>query len=154
EKDYARQQGAVAGVTLTIEDDEFFVLLGPSGCGKSTLLKLIAGLEEPSAGAIFLGDELINAVEPGRRNVAMVFQNYALYPHMTVRRNVASPLKMGKVKRDVAHPEVDVALGRLGLNQLAERLVSELWGGQRQRVALAGALVRRPSVTLMDEPLS
>jgi sn-glycerol 3-phosphate transport system ATP-binding protein len=150
----AYETPVVRGVDLSIRHDEFFVLLGPSGCGKSTLLKLVAGLEPVTSGEIYLDDELINYVEPGRRNVAMVFQSYALYPHMTVRENVAFPLKQLKWDRPKIEAEVQSVAGLLELQLLLDRSVAQLSGGQRQRVALARALVRRPKVTLMDEPLS
>jgi multiple sugar transport system ATP-binding protein len=145
---------AVDGVSLDIADGELFVLLGPSGCGKSSLLKLIAGLEEPSAGAIRLDDEIVNHTTPGSRNVAMVFQNYALYPHMTVRDNVRFPLRMLKTPRAEAEAAVAEAARTLELEPLLDRPVGQLSGGQRQRVAVARAIVRRPRVMLMDEPLS
>jgi multiple sugar transport system ATP-binding protein len=145
---------ALREVSLEIADGELFVLLGPSGCGKSTLLKLIGGLEEPTAGEIRIGDALVNHVSPGRRDVAMVFQSYALYPHMTARENVRFPLRMAKVPRGEAARAVDEAAGVLGLEALLDRKVGALSGGERQRVAVARALVRDPAVLLMDEPLS
>jgi ABC-type sugar transport system ATPase subunit len=145
---------AVDGVELTVEDHEFFVLLGPSGCGKSTLLRLIAGLDDPTSGRVFFGDRLMNYRPPGERNVAMVFQNYALYPHMSVRRNIAFPLKMRKIRGAQASAAVAQVSGTLGLDPYLERLVGQLSGGQRQRVAVARAIIRAPEVMLMDEPLS
>src|SRR3954449_10755051 len=145
---------AVAELDLGIEDGELFVLLGPSGCGKSTLLKLIGGLEEPSAGEIRIDGRLVNHVSPGRRDVAMVFQSYALYPHMTARENVRFPLRMAKVPRAEAVAAVEEAAGVLGLEALLDRKGGALSGGERQRVAVARALVRDPAVLLMDEPLS
>jgi multiple sugar transport system ATP-binding protein len=145
---------AVDDVSLEIADGELFVLLGPSGCGKSTLLKLIGGLEDPSDGEIRIGGELVNHVSPGRRDVAMVFQSYALYPHMTARENVRFPLRMAKVPRAEAARAVKEAAGVLGLEPLLDRKVGALSGGERQRVAVARALVRDPAVLLMDEPLS
>lgn len=145
---------AVDAVELTIEDHEFFVLLGPSGCGKSTLLRLIAGLDEPTSGRVFFGDRLMNYRPPGERNVAMVFQNYALYPHMSVRRNIAFPLKMRKVRGEAASAAVAEVSETLGLGPYLDRLVGQLSGGQRQRVAVARAIIRAPEVMLMDEPLS
>ena len=130
------------------------MLLGPSGCGKSTLLKMVAGLEGVTDGEIYIDRELINYVPPGRRGVAMVFQNYALYPHMTVRQNIGFPLKMAKTRRDRIEAAVQEVAAIVALSELLERPVSQLSGGQRQRVALARALVRQPRVTLMDEPLS
>ncbi len=149
-----RERAAVEDVTLEIHDKEFFVLLGPSGCGKSSLLKLVAGLEEPDAGQIWLDDRLVNYTSPGARNVAMVFQNYALYPHMSVRENIRFPLRMRKVdKRTQAARVLEVARV-LELEDELDRWVGELSGGQRQRVALARAIVRDPAAMLMDEPLS
>jgi ABC-type sugar transport system ATPase subunit len=145
---------AVADVTETIQDGEFFVLLGPSGCGKSTLLKLLAGLEHPTSGRIYIGGALSNYVEPRKRNVALVFQNYALYPSMTVRQNVRFPLKMAGTKGPEAERAVLAAAEPLGLEPLLDRGIGQLSGGESQRVALARAIVRSPSVTLMDEPLS
>jgi multiple sugar transport system ATP-binding protein len=145
---------AVAELDLGIEDGELFVLLGPSGCGKSTLLKLIGGLEEPSAGEIRIDGRLVNHVSPGRRDVAMVFQNYALYPHMSARENVRFPLRMAKVPRGQADAAIERAAAALEIGPLLARKVHELSGGERQRVAVARALVRDPAVLLMDEPLS
>jgi multiple sugar transport system ATP-binding protein len=145
---------AVDDLSLDVADEEFLVLLGPSGCGKTTALRMIAGLDEPSEGEIRIGDRVVNEVEPKDRDVAMVFQSYALYPHMTVRRNIEFPLR----SRDVPAAErarlvADVAVG-LGLTSLLDRKPAQLSGGQRQRVALARAIVRRPAAFLMDEPLS
>jgi multiple sugar transport system ATP-binding protein len=145
---------AVEDVDLAIEDGELFVLLGPSGCGKSTLLKLIGGLEDPTSGEIRIGDRVVNFVSPGRRDVAMVFQSYALYPHMSARENIRFPLKMAKVPRAEAAEAVERAAGVLELDALLERKVGALSGGERQRVAVARAIVRDPAVLLMDEPLS
>jgi ABC-type sugar transport system ATPase subunit len=145
---------ALDGVSLEIADREFFVLLGPSGCGKSTLLKLIAGLEEPGAGRLWLDDELVNYMPPARRNVAMVFQSYALYPQMNVLDNIAFPLRMRRVGRSARERAAREVAATLGLEPLLGRAVSQLSGGQRQRVAVARALVREPRVLLMDEPLS
>ncbi len=144
----------VRGVSLRAEDGEFLVLVGPSGCGKSTLLRLIAGLETPDAGEVRIDGRVVDELEPGERDVAMVFQNYALYPHMTVEANVAFPLKMARVPRAERSARAAEALGLLGIGELARRKPSQLSGGQQQRVALARALVRRPKLFLFDEPLS
>jgi multiple sugar transport system ATP-binding protein len=145
---------AVRDLTLEIADHEFLVLLGPSGCGKSTALRMIAGLEEPTLGKITIGDEVVNDIDPRDRDVAMVFQTYALYPHMTVQRNIEFPLKSRGVSHDERNQLVSDAAASLGLTELLDRKPAQLSGGQRQRVALARALVRRPQVFLMDEPLS
>jgi multiple sugar transport system ATP-binding protein len=145
---------AVSDVSLKIEDGEFLVLLGPSGCGKSTILRMVAGLEDATSGEIVIGDRLVNFVDPVKRNVAMVFQNYALYPHMTVLKNIAFPLSIAKKPKSEIQAAVKRAAGILGLEELLERLPGELSGGQRQRVALARAIVREPQAFLMDEPLS
>jgi ABC-type sugar transport system ATPase subunit len=152
-KHYGKSE-AVRGVDLAIAPGEFIALLGPSGCGKSTLLKLIAGLEELTDGEIYVGGKLANYLRPSARNVAMVFQNYALYPHMTVRENVGFPLKMGGVPRDQVRARVESAAGLLQLSAQLDRFPDELSGGQRQRVALGRAIVREPLAFLMDEPLS
>ena len=144
----------VKSVSLKAEDGEFLVLLGPSGCGKSTILRLIAGLEDATSGEILIDGKIVNFVSPVNRNAAFVFQNYALYPHMTVFKNIAFPLATAGMPR----PEIDAAVQEaariLELSHLLERLPSQLSGGQRQRVALARAIVRKPAVFLMDEPLS
>ncbi len=145
---------AVSDVSLKIEDGEFLVLLGPSGCGKSTILRMVAGLEDATSGEIVIGDRLVNFVDPVKRNVAMVFQNYALYPHMTVYKNIAFPLSIAKRPKGEIEAAVSRAAGILALEELLERLPGELSGGQRQRVALARAIVREPQAFLMDEPLS
>jgi multiple sugar transport system ATP-binding protein len=145
---------AVDDLTLDVADEEFLVLLGPSGCGKSTALRMIAGLEEPTEGTIEIGEREVNDVEAKDRDVAMVFQSYALYPHMTVRRNVEFPLKTRRVPAAERNRLVQEAAGILGLEDLLERKPAQLSGGQRQRVALARAIVRRPQAFLMDEPLS
>jgi multiple sugar transport system ATP-binding protein len=145
---------AVDGVDLTIEDGEFMVLVGPSGCGKTTLLRCIAGLEDVSDGAIFIGDRDVTDVAAKQRDIAMVFQNYALYPHMTVRKNLAFGLKVrGTPRREIA-TRIAQAARLLGLEELMDRRPLALSGGQRQRVAMGRAIVRRPAVFLMDEPLS
>ena len=146
--------GAVSAVSLGIQDHEFIVLLGPSGCGKSTLLKMIAGLEDVSDGEIYIDGKLVNYVRPADRNVAMVFQNYALYPHMTVAENIGFPLKMTGVSKHETSQRVQRAARSLGLDSFLERRPEQLSGGQRQRVALGRAIVREPAVFLMDEPLS
>ncbi|MEA2584598.1 MAG: multiple sugar transport system ATP-binding protein [Thermomicrobiales bacterium] len=148
------EAGAVNGASLTVEDHEFLVLLGPSGCGKSTLLKMVAGLEDVTEGEIYIEDRLVNYVRPAERNVAMVFQNYALYPHMTVYDNIAFPLKMTGVPKQQIRERTLRAAGALGLEPFLERRPEHLSGGQRQRVALGRAIVREPAVFLMDEPLS
>ena len=146
--------GAVSDVNLTVEDAEFLVLLGPSGCGKSTLLKMVAGLEDVSSGEIYIDGRMVNYLKPGDRNVAMVFQNYALYPHMTVRENISFPLKMTKAPKEETRVRVARAAAILGLDGLLDRRPEQLSGGQRQRVALGRSIVREPAVFLMDEPLS
>jgi multiple sugar transport system ATP-binding protein len=145
---------AVEDVTLEVHDREFLVLLGPSGCGKSTVLRMIAGLEEPTSGRIFIGDRDVTDLEPKARDIAMVFQSYALYPHMTVRRNIEFPLRSRGEPREAREEAVRTAAHALGLEELLDRRPAQLSGGQRQRVALARAIVRRPQVFLMDEPLS
>ena len=145
---------AVDDLTLTAPDGELLVLLGPSGCGKSTALRMVAGLDEPTAGSIAIGDRVVNGVEAKQRDIAMVFQSYALYPHKTVRQNIAFPLRARRVPKEEQARAVTDAAALLGLDGLLERRPRELSGGQRQRVALARAIVRRPAVFLMDEPLS
>ncbi|HEX6312345.1 MAG TPA: ABC transporter ATP-binding protein [Acidimicrobiia bacterium] len=145
---------AVDDLTLEITDQEFLVLLGPSGCGKSTALRMIAGLDEPTEGVIEIGDREVTDVEAKDRDVAMVFQSYALYPHMSVRRNIEFPLRSRRVAHDERDRRVAEAAGILGLGDLLNRKPAQLSGGQRQRVALARAIVRRPEAFLMDEPLS
>ena len=152
-KDYGSVR-AVDNVDLAIAEGEFVVLLGPSGCGKSTLLKLIAGLEDVSNGEIYIGGRLANYLRPGDRDVAMVFQNYALYPHMTVRKNLGFPLRRRGKAKDFVTDRVAFAAGLLELDQQLDRYPDELSGGQRQRVALGRAIVREPYAFLMDEPLS
>ncbi len=145
---------AAEDVSFAVEDREFVVLVGPSGCGKSTILRLIAGLEEPTAGEIFIDGRLVNNLPPRDRDIAMVFQNYALYPHMTVRENLAFGLKMQRTPRAEVVRSVGEAAEMLGLEQFLDRKPRALSGGQRQRVALGRALVRKPKVFLFDEPLS
>src|SRR5229473_272935 len=145
---------AVRGISLHIPDKEFVVLVGPSGCGKSTTLRMIAGLEEVTAGDIVIGGDVVNDVPPKDRDIAMVFQNYALYPHMTVYENLAFGLKMRKYPKEDIKRRVTEAAGILGINEMLDRKPKALSGGQRQRVALGRAIVRRPKVFLFDEPLS
>jgi multiple sugar transport system ATP-binding protein len=145
---------AVKNINLEIKDQEFVVLVGPSGCGKTTTLRMIAGLEEISDGKIFIGDQLINDVPPKDRNIAMVFQNYALYPHMKVYDNMAFGLKLRGIPKKERNERVNEAAEILELGDLLGRYPKQLSGGQRQRVALGRAIVRRPEVFLMDEPLS
>ncbi len=145
---------AVDAVNLDINDDEFMVLVGPSGCGKTTTLRMVAGLEDISGGSVFIGDQRVNDVEPKDRDIAMVFQSYALYPHMSVYDNMAFGLKMRKVASTEIERRIQEASGMLGIGHLLKRKPRELSGGQRQRVALGRAIVREPAVFLMDEPLS
>jgi len=145
---------AVKDVSLDIRDGEFLVLLGPSGCGKSTTLRMVAGLEKPTSGDVYIGDILVNNVHPKDRDVAMVFQSYALYPHMTVHDNLAFPLKMRGYSKEEIEKTVNRAAEILEISDLLNRRPRELSGGQRQRVALGRAIVRNPKVFLMDEPLS
>jgi multiple sugar transport system ATP-binding protein len=142
------------GVSVEIEDGEFVILVGPSGCGKSTLLRMIAGLENISGGEIAIGGRVVNNVAPKERDIAMVFQNYALYPHMTVRDNMAFSLSLAKVSKATIEQQVDRAAQILGLSQYLNRYPRQLSGGQRQRVAMGRAIVRDPQVFLFDEPLS
>ncbi|MGK0424123.1 MAG: multiple sugar transport system ATP-binding protein, partial [Ilumatobacter sp.] len=145
---------AVDSLDLDIKDGEFMVLVGPSGCGKSTALRMIAGLEEVTDGELLIGDRLVNDVPPGDRDIAMVFQNYALYPHMTVRENISFALEVAKVKKAEIKARTEEAAEMLGLMDYLDRLPKALSGGQRQRVAMGRAIVRSPQVFLMDEPLS
>src|SRR5437870_1325587 len=144
----------VHDINLDIRDKEFLVLVGPSGCGKSTCLRMVAGLEDASEGDIWIGDRVVNGVAPKDRDIAMVFQNYALYPHMTVYDNMAFGLKLRHFPKDQIKKRVEDAAEILGLQHLLKRKPKELSGGQRQRVALGRAVVRDPQVFLMDEPLS
>ncbi len=156
-KDITKEFGKVVAVknfTLDIKDGEFIILVGPSGCGKTTTLRTIAGLEEATAGEIYIGDKLVNDVPPKNRDIAMVFQNYALYPHMNVYKNMSFGLRLRKIPK----PEINTTVRRtadlLGIGELLDRKPKELSGGQRQRVALGRAIVRDPRVFLFDEPLS
>ncbi len=153
----AKRWGAAVGVkqlSLNIADGEFLVLLGPSGCGKTTTMRMVAGLEDPSEGEIWIGERCVNALEPKDRDVAMVFQSYGLYPNMTVAENISFPLRIRGLTPTQIAPAVKLAAERVELMDYLHRKPKELSGGQRQRVALARAIVREPSVFLMDEPLS
>ena len=145
---------AVDGVDLSTREGEFLVLLGPSGCGKTTLLRMIAGLERPTGGEILIGGQVVNDLPPRARRIAMVFQSYALYPHMSVFRNIAFPLKAAGMPRAEIPQKVEWAAALFGIERLLERKPRQLSGGERQRVALARAVVREPAVFLLDEPLS
>ena len=153
-KTYPNGFQAVKDFNLEIEDKEFIIFVGPSGCGKSTTLRMIAGLEEISGGTLKIGDKVMNDVEPKDRDIAMVFQNYALYPHMTVFDNMSFGLKLRKVPKDEIKKKVEEAAKILDLEKLLDRKPKALSGGQRQRVAMGRAIVRNPKVFLMDEPLS
>ena len=153
-KVYAGGVRAVTDVNLKIKDKEFIILVGPSGCGKSTTLRMIAGLEEITEGELYIDDRLVNDVAPKDRDIAMVFQNYALYPHMTVYENMAFGLKLRKVSKEEIKRRVDEAARILDISHLLDRRPKALSGGQRQRVALGRAIVREPKVFLLDEPLS
>nr|CAD6419633.1 sn-glycerol-3-phosphate import ATP-binding protein UgpC [Rhizobium sp. Q54] len=153
-KVYGGNIEAIKGVSLKIEDGEMIVLVGPSGCGKSTLLRMIAGLESISSGEIVIGDRVVNQLEPSERDIAMVFQNYALYPHMTVRQNLAYGLKNRNTPKDEIDRRITEAARALEIEQYLERKPRQLSGGQRQRVAMGRAIVRKPAAFLFDEPLS
>ena len=156
-KTYGSGKNAVPvihGVNADIKDGEFIVIVGPSGCGKSTLLRMVAGLEEITDGTISIGERVVNDLEPAQRDIAMVFQNYALYPHMSVFDNMAYGLKIARVPADEIKRRVDSAASILELSHLLERKPRQLSGGQRQRVAMGRAIVRKPQVFLFDEPLS
>jgi ABC-type sugar transport system ATPase subunit len=153
-KTYPNGHVAARGVDLAIADGEFMVLVGPSGCGKSTALRMIAGLETPSQGKVIIGDRDVTELPPQERDIAMVFQSYALYPHMTVRENLAFGLRMRRVAAAAIAQRVDGAAKALGLDSVLDRKPGQLSGGQRQRVALGRAIVREPMVFLFDEPLS
>ena len=154
----SKRWGAFVGVRdldLNVEDQEFLVLLGPSGCGKTTTMRMVAGLEEPSDGEIWIGDDLVNETAPRERDVAMVFQNYGLYPHMTVRDNIGYPLKVRGVPKDEARRMVDAAAAKVELGAFLDRKPGQLSGGQRQRVALARSLVRTPfDLMVCCEPMA
>ncbi|MEO6132145.1 MAG: sn-glycerol-3-phosphate ABC transporter ATP-binding protein UgpC [Saprospiraceae bacterium] len=156
-KNFIKRYGdvdAVSNLSLDIKDKEFVVLCGPSGCGKSTTLRMIAGLEDITSGELYIGDKLVNSIAPKDRDIAMVFQNYALYPHMTVYQNMAFGLKLKKVKQSEIQRRVEEAAKIVGLEPFLKRRPGTLSGGQRQRVALGRAIVRNPRVFLFDEPLS
>jgi multiple sugar transport system ATP-binding protein len=153
-KVYANGYEAVKGIDLEIRDGEFMVLVGPSGCAKSTTLRMIAGLEDITSGDLFIGERRVNELPPSRRNIAMVFQDYALYPHMTVYENMAYALKIQKLRKEAIHQRVTHAAQMLGLAAHLAQKPKALSGGQRQRVAVGRALVREPEVFLFDEPLS
>ncbi|WP_420624953.1 ABC transporter ATP-binding protein [Candidatus Poriferisodalis sp.] len=154
DKIYPNDFHAIHDLSLDVEDGEFLVLVGPSGCGKSTALRMVAGLEEITSGALRIGDRVVNDVEPKQRDIAMVFQNYALYPQMTVRDNIGFALKIAKVPKKEIARRVDEAARMLELIEQLDKKPAQLSGGQRQRVAMGRAVVRQPSAFLMDEPLS
>lgn len=143
----------IKGISLSIHEGEFIVLVGPSGCGKSTLLRMIAGLEDITSGELLMHGEVVNTLPAKKRDIAMVFQSYALYPQMTVRENMGFALKMARLPKTEIKQKVDEAAALLGLEPLLERLPKDLSGGQRQRVAMGRAIVRKPQVFLFDEPL-
>jgi multiple sugar transport system ATP-binding protein len=154
DKIYPPHTQALRGVSLEIRDREFVVLVGPSGCGKSTILRIVAGLEEATSGEVWIGDRLVNDVPPRDRDVAMVFQSYALYPHMTAFDNIAFGLRLRKLPKEEIRKRVEEAARILGITELLDKMPRHLSGGQRQRVALGRAIVRKPQVFLFDEPLS
>jgi multiple sugar transport system ATP-binding protein len=145
---------AVNELNLTVDDGEFMIFVGPSGCGKTTALRMVAGLEDVTSGEIRIGDQVVNHIEPPDRDIAMVFQNYALYPHMTVAENIGFPLRMQRMSRSAIRARVRDVADLLGIGELLTRKPRELSGGQRQRVAMGRAIIRHPQVFLMDEPLS
>lgn len=148
------QTEVLHGIDLQVEDGEFIVFVGPSGCGKSTTLRLLAGLDEVTSGEIFIGDVMVNSLEPKERNIAMVFQNYAIYPHMTVRKNIGFGLRTSKLPKVEKEKRIIEIAETLGMTELLDRRPGQLSGGQRQRVAIGRAMVRDPLVFLFDEPLS
>jgi multiple sugar transport system ATP-binding protein len=154
EKVYADGTRAVTGLNLRIDDGHLLVIVGPSGCGKTTALRMVAGLEEISSGTVHIGGRVVNKLDPGERDVAMVFQNYALYPHMTVYGNIAFPLRLARMPKSERDQKVRATAKVLGLEGHLQRKPPQLSGGQRQRVAMGRAIVREPAVFLMDEPLS
>ena len=154
EKVYSNGFKAVHGIDLKIADGEFMVIVGPSGCAKSTTLRMLAGLETISGGEVRIGDKIVNNLAPKSRGIAMVFQNYALYPHMTVRENLAFGLKLSKLPKAQIDRQVEEAAKILELEELLDRLPRQLSGGQAQRVAVGRAIVKKPDVFLFDEPLS
>ncbi|MEJ2613695.1 MAG: ATP-binding cassette domain-containing protein, partial [Ignavibacteriaceae bacterium] len=153
-KEYERGNLAVKDINIEIKDKEFAILVGPSGCGKTTTLRMIAGLEDITTGELFINNRKVNDIPPKDRDIAMVFQNYALYPHMTVYDNMAFGLKLRKYSKDEIRQRVNEAAKILGLEDYLDRKPKALSGGQRQRVALGRAIVRKPRVFLFDEPLS
>lgn len=154
EKVYSNGFKAVHAIDLKIAEGEFMVIVGPSGCAKSTTLRMLAGLETISGGEVRIGDKIVNNLAPKERGIAMVFQNYALYPHMTVRENLAFGLKLSKLPKDQIESQVNEAAKILELEELLDRLPRQLSGGQAQRVAVGRAIVKKPDVFLFDEPLS
>ena len=153
-KSYDKQVDVISNINVTIEPGEFFVLVGPSGCGKSTMLRMIAGLEQITSGTLKIGEAVANHLPPDKRNLSMVFQNYALYPHLTVQQNITFGLDVKKVKKAEQQKKADEVATMLGLTEFLKRKPRELSGGQRQRVALARAIVSEAPICLMDEPLS
>lgn len=153
-KSYDKQTEVLRDINVEVEPGEFFVLVGPSGCGKSTMLRVIAGLEEITAGNLIFGEEVVNDIHPSKRGITMVFQNYALYPHMTVAENIGFGLQVKKLGKQVRKEKIEEVAGMLGLSDYLSRKPRQLSGGQRQRVALARAIVNEQPICLMDEPLS
>ena len=153
-KSYDKQSEVLSDISVAVEPGEFFVLVGPSGCGKSTMLRIIAGLEEITSGTLIFGDAVVNDIHPSKRGITMVFQNYALYPHMTVEENIGFGLQVKKLKKQVRKEKVEEVATMLGLSDYLKRKPRQLSGGQRQRVALARSIVNEQPICLMDEPLS